>query len=200
MPDDAWVTPSPRRAALHPSSLRTPHGLRPTFGYRTWELILSICRDRAVRTPSGELRVNGRRIEPDAYLRRWRKVIANAVPLCRLRQELRLQLVATFSWPVRDGAALRGKARSHTHTHVPYDTLGALLLARAQAQDLAPDAGRSDGREVVHIGLDAPNGARDAWWVGDCLRGEEGARSSIGVYRSGDSPLAPRNLLEGASA
>lgn len=169
------------------------------FGrYQDWELIHLICRERAVRTPSGALRVNGRRIEPDAYLRRWRRAIADAVPLCRLRHELRLQLVATFSWPVGAGATLRGKAR--LNAHVPYDTLGSLLLARAQAQDLAPDAGRSEGREVVHIGLDAPNGARDAWWVGDWLRNVEGARCSIGVHGSGDSPLASRNLTEGISA
>ena len=158
-------------------SLQEPHAL--THASRQgglpflprYELVSLAFSQRAVDTLDGTLRVSGRRVEPEAYLHRWRKALDEAITVDQLRAH-RLRLVAEI---VLDPAA-PCLVRRPNWINAPFPNLAALLQSRgglvglAQQRDteLHPTWGQ------LSLDLSHPDAARDAWWLDDGLDANQG--------------------------
>ena len=131
-----------------------------------YEAVSLACSQRAVDTLDGTLRVAGKRIEPEAYLRRWRKALEEAVTVDQLRGH-RLQLVVEF---ILDPAA-PCLSRRPNWINAPFPNLAALLLSRGGLVELAHprDAELHPGWGQLSLDLSHPDAARDAWWLDDGL-------------------------------
>ena len=132
-----------------------------------YETVTRACAQRAALTVDGSLRVNGQRIEPDAYIRRWRQALADAITVDQLRHKA-LQVSAEFS--LNPGSpALLARPR---WINPPYPNLAALVEVHAQ-EKLARGGVLCEHANPVWItlslDLSRPNGARDAWWLDDGL-------------------------------
>lgn len=129
-----------------------------------YEAISRVCLERAVLIVDGSLRVQRRRMEPDAYIRRWRRALDEAIEIDQLRSHVGLQAVAKLQL---DAPATFLAARPRW-VNPPYPTPAALIAARSN------EVRTDGGRITMEIDLAAPNGARDAWWLHDWLRGGDG--------------------------
>jgi hypothetical protein len=149
-----------------------------------YETIGRVCTQRATLAVDGSLRVRGRCIEPDAYIRRWRQALADACSLEQLRDRIGLQLVADIDFePTRD--VLTAKPR---WINAPYPTPAA--LAQAHGEHVQPRAAGSR-RFRMSIDLATPHGARDAWWLDDWVDPSHGA-SRLVIIRAARPGSAQR--------
>lgn len=129
-----------------------------------YEVISMVCSERAVLLVEGTLRVQRRRMEPDAYIRRWRRALDEAISIEQLRSHVGLQAIASFDID----ASEQFLAARPRWINPPYPTPSALLDARSA------DVRSNDDRCSLAIDLASPNGARDAWWLNDWMRGTDG--------------------------
>ena len=162
---------SPAQAVLEPKALTFVGKKGGLPCLPRYEAVSLACSQRAVDTLDGTLRVAGKRIEPEAYLRRWRKALAEAITVEQLRAH-RLQLVAEF---VMDPTA-SCLSRRPSWTNPPFPSLAALLesrgglaaLTQPQDEELHPTWGQ------LSLDLSLPDAARDAWWLDDGLDVSQG--------------------------
>ena len=121
--------------------------------------------ERATLTVDGSLRVKGKRIEPEDYLRRWRAALDSAIGIEQLHLRCGLHPLAQFFFkPTADLLARRAR-----WIHPPFETLGALLdLHKPNVHQVYQVLG-TDRVSSMHIDLAARHGARDAWWLEDWL-------------------------------
>jgi hypothetical protein len=133
------------------------------------QVIKDVCRWRAVLTVDGQLRVNGKVVKPEVYLKQWRNVLASATPVEQSVRFLRVRPVATFSWR-HDTWRAELKPR---WINAPYPCFSALLELHAERLQIkTPDDQRMSSLE---IDLTTSHGARDAWWADDFLSRREDA-------------------------
>lgn len=153
-----------------------------------YELVSLACSQRAVDTLDGKLRVAGKRIEPEAYIRRWRQALAEAITVDQLRAH-RLQLVADF---VLDPAAPCLLRRPHW-INAPFPSLAALLQSRGGLVELAHqrDAELHPTWGQLSLDLSHPDAARDAWWLDDGLDAAQG-ESRLRILTLGTSAAHTR--------
>lgn len=142
-----------------------------------YQLIGEVCRHRAVLTVDDRLLVHGRPITPEAYLQRWRRALAQAVPFDRVPVQLAFRPVAVFVWRHTDA---QRRLKPHWITP-PYASFGELLDAHCQHTTVSIVDGQPQVR--LEIDLTAPQGARDAWWADDYLanRSDRVAPNFIGI-------------------
>ena len=163
-----------------------------------YEVIARACRERAMLTVDGSLRVNARRIEPDKYLLRWRKALKKAVPISGVIVEFWRCPVAVLEWK---HAELLEQIKPRW-VEPPYRSFGELLQAHeAQVSSFPRRADLSEPEDTganwsatseasatsgtsmrrLQIDLASPNGARDAWWAEDFLSDRAAANSKVSV-------------------
>lgn len=127
-------------------------------------LMQHICAARAIDTVERMLLVQGRAVSPEAYIQRWRTLLARPRTLDQLAMHDRLRVGASFQWRRRPG---QGSVKARW-SQPPFVTFGELLQAHGCAAER-----QDDGNETLcelHVDLMQPLGARDAWWAFDFLR------------------------------
>lgn len=168
-----------------------------------YEVIGHVCRHLAPLTVDGTLRVNNRRIAPDAYIRRWRQALEDPLHMEQFARAWRVRPVATIQWSYVP--AMAGTRPYWLGS--PFPTFGELLMSRHT--DLRHTGYGS--RTSLEIDLTSANGPRDAWWASDWVHhltrqatGDSAATTAIHLHpclpaREVPLALANRNF-EGASA
>lgn len=153
---------SPRYLSLIFERDAQPRALGSGMAFEPHYAVISrACLERATFTVDGSLRVKGKRIEPEAYLRRWRAALESAIGIEQLHQRCGLHPVAQFFF--KPSADLL--ARKPRWVAPPFQTLGALIdIHRSNVKCFG-----SGGYSLLQIDLAARHGARDAWWLEDWL-------------------------------
>lgn len=157
---------SPRYLAIIFEQEAPPRAFGSGMNFQPKYAVISrTCMERATLTVDGSLRVKGKRIEPEDYLRRWRAALESAIAVEQLHQRCGLRPLAQFFFkPTADLLARRAR-----WIHPPFETLGALLdLHKPNVHQVYQVLG-TDRVSSMHIDLAARHGARDAWWLEDWL-------------------------------
>ena len=170
---------SPRYLAIALNDDDSPRCLGTGLSFLPhYEVMARACMERAVLTVDGSLRVKGRRVEPDTYLRRWRAALKAAISLDQLPRRCGLHAVAEFRFVATD-ALLHAKPR---WVNSPYLNLTSLLQAHG------PNHNSRRGEASLLINLAARNGARDAWWANDWIVSSQASQAATPLVLRFKSP------------
>jgi hypothetical protein len=151
-----------------------------------YEVISRVCATRATLTVDGQLRCNGRRVTPEAYLRLWRRALDGAVPIDQVARRRGLRPVAAFDWVHTE---VLSQARAYW-IEPPYPNFGELLKAHHDRLAITQADGQSMAR--LEIDLTAHHGARDAWLVEDYLshRADNAQPAELGIELRSSGPAS----------
>lgn len=116
-------------------------------------LVQALCADRAQEVVDGSRTVDGRLIAPEAYLKLWRRAVAQALPVHRLGLLHNFQLLVHM----RGTLELLREARSYWDTS-PFTCFREVLQRYPQAE-------RQSGRFELSLDLATDGAARAAWHI-----------------------------------
>lgn len=120
-----------------------------------YQLFARLCSSRALKTVGGELLVRGKPVQPEQYLRLWRKAIASAISPAQLFERRGWTLRVDFTGPLNDPAYDQGTS---SWTDCPFRTYGGFRARFANEIERL-----EDGEDFLSLDLRLPGVAREAF-------------------------------------